>query len=351
MKGIFKNDARLSLLISLSYFILWYVLIFVSAGGRVTVFREGAAIFTWQLLFTAVINFCLHLLAVPFVRKRKIKWRWIILIIIGLLLLLIPGSYCWNRLGSLLSILPAEKEAPLDLDTAVKNFLFHFLGMAYFASIKLFTDYFKLRLKNQQLTIEKKTSELNYLKSQTNPHFLFNTLNNIYALSRDKSDLAPESLLRLSGILRYMLYETQTELVPAHKEISIMKDYIELEKIRYDQSLNVQFVCTADNKKMDIPPLLLIPLVENAFKHGVSETMHDPFIHIDLVIEKNTLRFDVTNSVNETGSDAPVKESIGIYNLRRQLELLFTDYKLTIENRRDHFFAGVFINLDSYAKN
>ena len=130
-----------------------------------------------------------------------------------------------------------------------------------------------------------------------------------------------------------------------------MKDYIELEKIRYDQSLNVQFVCTTDNEKLDIPPLLMIPLVENAFKHGVSETMHHPFIHIDLVIEKNTLRFDVTNSMNDTGSDAPVKESIGIYNLRRQLELLFTNYELTIENRRDHFFAGIFINLDSYAKN
>lgn len=351
MKGIFKNNTSLSALISLSYFILWYVLIFVSAGGRMTVFRESVGIFSWQIIFVTAVNFYLHLWAIPFTRKGNRKWLRVVLIIIGLLLLLIPGFYYWHRLGSLLSIFPDNEEYQLNMDNAVKNFLFQFLGMAYFASIKLFIDYFRLRLKNQQLTIEKKTSELNYLKSQTNPHFLFNTLNNIYALSRDKSDLAPESLLRLSGILRYMLYETQTELVPAFKEISIMKDYIELEKIRYDQSLNIRFVYTTDNEKLEIPPLLMIPLVENAFKHGVSETMHNPFIHIDLAIGKNTLRFDVTNSINETDSDAPVKESIGISNLRRQLELLFTGYQLTIENRGNHFFAGIFINLDSYAKN
>lgn len=350
MKGILKNNTRLSLLISLSYLILWYVLVFASSGGRMSVFLEGAGIFSWQLIFTTAVNFYLHLLAIPFVRKRKIKWIWIILIIVSLLLLLIPGFYWWNRLGSLLSV-PHTNNEPLNGDIAVRNFLMQFLGMAYFASIKLLADYLQLKLKNQQLVIEKKASELNYLKSQTNPHFLFNTLNNIYALARDKSDLAPESLLRLSGILRYMLYETQVELVPVAKETDIIRDYIELEKIRYDQSLKVSFVCTGDYEKKEIPPLLMIPLVENAFKHGVSETMNNPFIDISLIIENNRLRFEVINSVDEQGAVSTVKENIGLSNLRRQLELLFSDYELKAEYQGSRFFAGIWINLDSYAKN
>lgn len=125
---------------------------------------------------------------------------------------------------------------------------------------------------------------MNYLKSQTNPHFLFNTLNNIYSLARDKSDLAPESILRLSKILRFMLYETGGDYICIDQEIKIISDYIALEKLRYDDSLRVSFQQAVDLKQ-PLPPLLLIPLVENAFKHGVSETIHQPFVEIHLFRE------------------------------------------------------------------
>ena len=111
----------------------------------------------------------------------------------------------------------------------------------FFGTIRHIYNYIKLKQAAQQLRIEKQAAELNYLRSQTNPHFLFNTLNNIYSLARDKSDLAPESILRLSKILRFMLYETGGEYIAIEQELKIISDYIALEKLRYDESLTYQF--------------------------------------------------------------------------------------------------------------
>ena len=151
-------------------------------------------------------------------------------------------------------------------------------------------NFTKLKQAAQQLRIEKQEAELNYLKSQTNPHFLFNTLNNIYSLARDKSDLAPESILRLSKILRFMLYETGGEYIAIEQELKIINDYIALEKLRYDDSLHINFNYDIEDMKQPLPPLLLIPLVENAFKHGVSETRNQPFVDIYLSVN-NTVGF------------------------------------------------------------
>jgi LytS/YehU family sensor histidine kinase len=205
-----------------------------------------------------------------------------------------------------------------------------------------------LRRSAQQLLIEKQQAELNYLKSQTNPHFLFNTLNNIYSLSRDKSDLAPESILRLSKILRYMLYETSGPYTAIGQDLKIIGDYIALEKLRYDELLRVDFNNDIEDINQALPPLLLIPLVENAFKHGVSETRSQPFVDIHLSIKKQLLLFIVRNSTGDPGDDGQVKESIGLTNLRRQLELLYTDYDLSVKQEAHEFLATLKINLASH---
>ena len=191
-------------------------------------------------------------------------------------------------------------------------------------------QHIRLREKNSQLKIEKKEAELNYLKAQTNPHFLFNTLNNIYSLARDKNDLAPESILRLSKILRFMLYETGDDFIAVDDELKIVTDYIALEKLRYDDSLLVILNVNIENSKQSLPPLLLIPLVENAFKHGVSETRNKPFVDINLTVKQQQLLFTVKNSTEETSTAQQVKENIGLSNLRRQLALLYKDYDLSV---------------------
>ena len=351
MRGISKSDFLLSLRISLTYFIFWSLAIFISGEGNFYFLLKAIGPFSWKILFVTLINILLHLFAVPFVRTRKTKWFWNVSIMIILLLLLTMGYKSWNKLGEFLSVYSQPKSSTSNIDAEVKNVLFQLFGLGYFALIKFFIDYHRLKAKNQQLVIEKKTSELNYLKSQTNPHFLFNTLNNIYLLTREKSELAPDSVLRLAAILRYMLYETEGKLATADKEVKILEDYIQLEKMRYDHTLKATFLFETDNVKQEIPPLLMIPLVENAFKHGVSETVSSPFINISLIIQNSTLSFNVENSKGESKIPVPTQENIGLKNLRRQLELLFSDYDLKIENRGKTFYAGMFINLNSYAKN
>jgi LytS/YehU family sensor histidine kinase len=217
-----------------------------------------------------------------------------------------------------------------------------------FAIIRNIIYYIKLNPAAQQLRIEKQEAELNYLKSQTNPHFLFNTLNNIYSLARDKSDLAPESILRLSKMLRYMLYETGGAFIAIEQELKIINDYIALEKLRYDESLRVNFNHDVEDMKQALPPLLLIPLVENAFKHGVSETRSNPFVDIHLSVNKRQLLFIVKNSIESVSGEPVEKANIGLANLRRQLELLFTDYQLNVQQGNGVFTATLKINLASH---
>jgi LytS/YehU family sensor histidine kinase len=220
-------------------------------------------------------------------------------------------------------------------------------SLFFFAIARHIYNYIKLRQTAQQLRIEKQAAELNYLKSQTNPHFLFNTLNNIYSLSRIKSDLAPESILRLSKILRFMLYETSESFISIEQEVKIICDYIALEQLRYDESLRIDFNHDIENMKQALPPLLLMPLVENAFKHGVSETRSHPFVNIHLSIRNRKLEFEVRNSSEGIALET-VKENIGLSNLRRQLELLYTDFSLTVQQGRSDFTATLKINLASH---
>jgi LytS/YehU family sensor histidine kinase len=209
-------------------------------------------------------------------------------------------------------------------------------------------EWIKNNIVNRKLIEEKLTLELKYLKNQINPHFLFNTLNNIYSLARDKSDLAPESILRLSGILRFMLYETGGEYIPIEQELKIINDYLALEKLRYDDSLRINFKYEIEDLKQPLPPLLLIPLVENAFKHGVSETRNQPFVDIYLSSDKKQLRFIVKNSIEESAGEKPVKENIGLTNIRRQLELLYKDYDLSLQQNEKVFTVTLNINLASH---
>jgi len=258
------------------------------------------------------------------------------------------GLYAWRYIGIQLHIYTALLTFPTPSHTISAQAAYGVMSVFFFGIIRHFYDYRKLRLDAQQLRIEKQEAELNYLKSQTNPHFLFNTLNNIYSLARDKSDLAPESILRLSKILRFMLYETGGEYISIEKELKIISDYIALEKLRYDESLNINFNYDIEDMKQSIPPLLLIPLVENAFKHGASETRAQPFVDIHLSIKQRQLSLFVVNSTDGFPGEEKVKENIGLSNLRRQLELLFTDFNLSVQQGESIFTATLKINLASH---
>jgi two-component system LytT family sensor kinase len=306
----------------------------------------------WGVIYVIVCNFMLFEYSTPFVLKKRHYIFYNILL--GIILLWVYlmlysfGSYGWRLIGISFHVYTALK-IYASVDEAVENQMAYSMGsIVLFGISRHIYNHIKLRNAEQQLRIKKQEAELNYLRSQTNPHFLFNTLNNIYSLARDKSNLAPESILRLSKILRFMLYETGGDYIAIEDELKIISDYIALEKLRYDESLRINFNYDVEDMKQAIPPLLLIPLVENAFKHGVSETRDRPFVDIHLSVKNRQLTCIVKNSVEATSEQSPVKENIGLSNLRRQLELLYTDYNLSVQESGSVFTAVLKINLASH---
>jgi LytS/YehU family sensor histidine kinase len=257
------------------------------------------------------------------------------------------GLFAWRYFGIQLSVYFELTVHESVLKGIEYHMPYSMFSAIFFGVIKYTYDYKKLKKTAQQLRFEKQQAELNYLKSQTNPHFLFNTLNNIYSLARDKSDLAAESILRLSKILRFMLYETSGQFIAIEQELKIINDYIDLEKLRYDDSLIVNFNYDVEDMKQSVPPILLIPLVENAFKHGVSETRNNPFVDIHLSVKNRRLFFIVKNSVEGHSGENNVKENIGLSNLRRQLELLYSDFNLSVQQEDSIFISTLKINLSS----
>lgn len=300
------------------------------------------------IIYLTVLNFLLFEYILPFIKFTP-KRIFAGILLIGFILILYSfGLYTWRHIWIQLGLYTSLRTDASLLKGVAAHSQFSFTYLFFFGVVRHIYNYTKLIHAAKQLRIEKQEAELNYLKSQTNPHFLFNTLNNIYSLARDKSDLAPESILRLSKILRFMLYVTGGEFILIEQELKIIDDYIALEKLRYDDSLQINFKQTIEDFNHSIPPLLLIPLVENAFKHGVSETRNHPFIDIELTIYQQQLSFVVKNSTEESSELQAVKENIGLSNLRRQLELLYTDYHLSVKQEESVFIASLKINLASH---
>lgn len=303
----------------------------------------------WQVIFVVGVNLLYFDYALPFVTTGKINRAIAIpASIVVHLAVLAFGLYVWRSIGIFLHLYnPFRTYTDFSdaLASAVRAMPGAFL---LFAVFKLFFDYTQLKYEGQRVLTEKKQAELLFLKSQINPHFLFNTLNNIYALSQHEPKLVSESVLRLSKILRYLLYETGHEFITIDKEIKILGDYIDLEKLRYNEAVAIDFNYEIDDFSESMPPLLLIPLVENAFKHGVSQFRGRRFVDVKCVLKSRQLTFVVNNSSYIGTDDPEIKDNIGLSNLRRRLQLLYKDFDLITEQKDSAFTAELKINLSSH---
>lgn len=201
--------------------------------------------------------------------------------------------------------------------------------------------------KETVLVQEKLKSELQYLKAQTNPHFLFNTLNSIYALSRKQDKNAPQAIMNLSKILRYMLYDTSHLTNPVRDELRLISDYIALQQLRFQEHLKVTYTEDIDDENTGISPLLLLPLVENAFKHSNGlETLID----IRVSLQDQVLTFYVANSLADDAIPGGIYEDgIGLSNLKRQLAILYKDYTFSAIKNETQFEVQLTIHLNTYA--
>jgi LytS/YehU family sensor histidine kinase len=215
-------------------------------------------------------------------------------------------------------------------------------------AIKLIRNQLISKDIEKELIKQKLETELKFLRNQTNPHFLINTLNNIYALARKKSDSTAEVVMRLSEMLRFMLYESDGQFISLSDEIKLVENYLELEMIRYNNRLSLSFNKQVDSDLYKITPLMLLPFVENAFKHGISETRFESFIYIDLSVKKGQLAFSVENTKDYSRENK--KKNIGLINAKRQLELLYKDYLLDVKENGSAFIVNLSINLNSYVE-
>lgn len=221
-------------------------------------------------------------------------------------------------------------------DRIYDNIIPHFFLVIAGAAIKFMLDQINLQKKMAELAKEKAEAELSFLKSQINPHFLFNTLNSIYFSIDRSNENARDILHRFSEMLRYQLYEANGKKIPIEKELDYLEDYVALQKLRKDENYSVEFYCDHGIKGFSIEPLLLIPFVENAFKHISNKTGKINFIRININRENGLLKFSIENSKEKEYVNDHIKGGIGLVNVKRRLELLYPgNYTLDIKETDD----------------
>lgn len=237
------------------------------------------------------------------------------------------------------------------IDLMINTELFNFPLMAGFAVIIKMMKRSWLKQQETLLVLrEKAKAELQLLKEQIHPHFLFNTLNNVYFLTLTASEKAPEMLEKLTDMLRYILNECNQSVVPLEKEIKMIEDYMGLEKIRYGDRLKMDLEIKGDYKNKMISPLLLIPLVENSFKHGASKMLQHPWVDLNITVEGQSLFFLLSNSRPEETSLPQNNGRIGLNNVKKRLQLLYPDaHELSIVNGSGSYEVFMKINLGNDA--
>ena len=230
-------------------------------------------------------------------------------------------------------------EGPEYTDTLTPNYLITMiLGEVYVVSfvtaIKITIEWLKENQRATSLEKEQLETELRFLRAQISPHFFFNTLNNIYALTIEKSEKAPEIILRLSNLMRYLLYQTKGRKHPLEKEIECIQNYLELEKIRYDDQVMIDLEIEGNPTDKKVPPMLLISFIENCFKHGASKNLQKTRISIRFQVTNNEILFKAANTIpsdQEIGAHTD-NEGIGLRNAAKRLELGYPKGSYELKN-------------------
>lgn len=215
-------------------------------------------------------------------------------------------------------------------------------------SVRLIYELFLFVYKNSELQKDNLRLELDFLRAQINPHFFFNTLNNVYSLVSDNEDAA-KSIVRLSDLMRYSLYESDKEKVDLAREIEFLQNYIDLEKLRLNKRKTIDFIVEGDFHNIQFPPLLLLTFIENAFKHGINATVGSSWLRVEIKVKAKHLSFMVENSLPKiTGiTDSKKVGGIGLVNTRKRLNIFYPNglHRLFISNQLDKFVVQLEIEL------
>lgn len=241
---------------------------------------------------------------------------------------------------------PTDHISGITIDYAIQTMLGELYVISFVTAIKITIDWLQEHSKLHELERRQMTTELRFLRSQVSPHFFFNTLNNIYSLTLEKSNQAPEVVLKLSELMRYLLYATKKRKQSLKKEIECIQNYIDLERIRFDDNLKVNVSITGDLEDKEIAPMLLIPLVENSFKHGASKNIGKMNICISAKVVDGFLYFEVSNTKPQEGKKDKIASrpgGIGLSNVRKRLQLGYApdEYQFKVDEDKTNFTVSL----------
>ena len=290
---------------------------------------------TIKVVDLAIMIYTTNYLLIPRLLYKK-KYGWFILAFIGMI---VTSSLLKMQIIGRITNNPLLLDLSGDLKGRIyDNVIPHFFLVIAGAAFKLMLDNSRAQRRLAEMAKEKAEAELNFLKSQINPHFLFNSLNSVYFLIDKDNPEARKALHKFSDMLRYQLYEMNGEKIQVEKEIAYLKDYVDLQKLRKDEKYSVEFNCSPEVKNFSIEPLLLIPFVENAFKHISHFNDKINFVNLELNRTNGMFQFTIENSkeINQRSTEA--HGGIGLNNVKRRLELLYpAKHELKIEETDNTF--------------
>ncbi|MEP7165837.1 MAG: histidine kinase [Ferruginibacter sp.] len=310
---------------------LWYFFRYEDYSTEVKAFQVTLI----KIIDLALMVYLTNYLLIPFLLYKK---RYALFLIVFLLMIISSSVVKMNILGHL-----TNNPALLTLSGNLKgriydNVIPHFFLVISGAAFKLMADHAKMQQRIIVMAKETAEAELNFLKSQINPHFLFNTLNSVYFLIDKNNPDARSALHKFSDMMRYQLYEMNGHSIPVEKEISYLQDYVDLQKLRKDENYSVEFFCSEEIKGFFIEPLLLIPFVENAFKHISHHKDKTNFINLSINRSGEGMIFIAENSKDNNERTTEQHGGIGLNNVKRRLELLYPGkHSLEIKDMPGYF--------------
>jgi two-component system, LytTR family, sensor kinase len=329
----------------IGHVIFWLILLIILIASDFS--QVGWPLVLYQkvvdIIFYAAIIYINLLYLIPQFLSQKRFWTYVALLLLAVLVL--------TPIKIAIQVF-LFADTPSFQHYFIANQSYFFMSMFLVGSSStiygILSDWFIHQSEKMELQTQTMQSELKFLRSQINPHFLFNTLNNLYALTLKKSDDAPEIVLKLSEMMRYMLYECNEKKVPLQKEVAYMKNYLDLERLRQHESIDIQFDQTGEISDQKIAPLLLIPFIENSFKHGLNSHIDHGWVNIRMQVDGNHLLFSIENSKGPSQPKQVHRKSggIGLVNVRRRLNLIYDDqYQLKISNEPNTYRVILDLNL------
>lgn len=300
--------------------------------------------------------FTIYILLPKFIYKKRIIEFTIILLGVIFLMVFLKFELTYFLISHNVWPEGPEETTTFSFDYAVVMMLGEFYVISFVTAIKIIINWMGESKKAARLEKTQLETELRFLRTQISPHFFFNTLNNIYSLSLSKSKKTPETILKLSELMRYLLYETTPNLQSLEKEISCVRNYLDLERIRHGDKLQIDFEITGEPKDKKLPPMLLIPFIENSFKHGANKSSSPVKINISLNIADNILYFRCRNTIPKPEDtrklellkpNKPKTGGIGIANVKKRLALGYNneDYDLDITEENQNFTVDLKLRL------